>query len=1396
METLHGLLELQAVEAPNKVAVIYDNAEYTYKVIDECANYYSHLIINEYQVQENDIVAVYGNVSHLSIVAMLAILKAGAAFLPLNPEHPLERNIQIVNEYDVKCILTSEEYNDNLNFSDKVSVSIDNRTANVVEVDTNKVFRGYVIFTSGSTGKPKGVAITHSNIVKHVISFNNYIGLTSADTFLGMYSLNVDASVEQIFTILAAGGTFCAFNQKKKGDIEEIYKQIVMNRCTVFAAPSILLKLFNKSRYLEENPLRIILTGGDVLEKEYIDKVLPVIKVFNGYGVTEATISTLWYEVNDKDEQIYIGKPISGSNVYILDENFKEIPDEKIGEICIGGDGVSPGYLNNETETAKRFHDYKGDRIYLTGDLGYKDTNGNIAFCGRKDNQIKIRGFRIEPREIETALLNIGKIDDACVIKENGELVAVISAKSKIDELDLKQHLSKILPAYMIPHKYIHVDQIPRNDMGKVKIYELPVKREEAVPKRMYVLPSNQQAMIQKIWADILKIPAESIAGDVKFNSLGASSINYMELITELREEFNVDIEIGDVQNDITINKLDQIINDAAPFEEIQHYELSEYPLSEIQKSIMFMMGYAKNGMYNNVSAFSIKREIDIDLFIKSLREIFGKHRIFKSKYISNDKGDNVCIVDDAKDYISIEYINLKSKSFSEQYKSISEIVKKEQSYVFQLCNEALVRFQIVKISNEEIIIVGNISHMVIDGISWSIIFQEIEDYYCFGKINEMPYDYLDYCIYKKKADSSKDKDFWREYLKQIDENKTLLLDTKKKVQLLSYEGNSICYNLSDERIKKGEALSVDLGVPLYLLFAATLHLLLESYLKNGQTVVGITYGLRPAGTANLVGVFLNMLPVLLEIKSSWTLDELIYQVNKSLTNAYIHSVYPFENMVRDLKIHHSSKRSPIFQIALDYVDESTVSNFFRTEEILVDSLYSKYEMNIILKKSNNRYSVQFEYCNDVYTREFVQQFGENFILLFQCICDGSREEIISEITKKIIPHEITGNIDISKNSETFELQNKLIQIFGDAIGTDQIDETKNFFDMGASSLLLVQIANKIEDICKCKVEIADFFSHTNIKELSCFLSQKNISVSSEKQISIKTKNQKDRLNILTKRERKASADILEIKRNEDSDYLVIYFPSTNGTTKEYGKDVFKNLTCNLINNCSISYIVYQDLSVGIEKLSREIYLKIKELKKLILVGWCNGGYIAQKTASIAERYGKCINALFLLDTYEYRYLKILEDEQKSILNPKLDEMQFIQSMMIEIDPELDKDPILFDELMERSNYEKQVMSYMAERLASVIDKDTLMRIYSKYKRLFEEQVQKSIQLYSSYTTPDFSGRTVLVKSDSNVDIDQNLGWKNKCTNMEVIRVPGNHITMLANSSVSLISGVIDEVIQ
>lgn len=791
-KTLPQLFEEQVLKNPGNTALEYEGETVTYKELQDLTDKLAAQL-QAAGITPGSIVAMLCERSIEAIVCIMGILKAGAAYLPIDPQYPLERKNYIIKDSDVKILLTEKaleqqekkflENNREIN-----TMIIDYQSLEKETIDTpfkkpalNSENLAYVIYTSGTTGNPKGTLLRHRNVINY-ICWGAGIYVKGETVGFPLYtSLSFDLTVTSIFIPLITGNKIVIYRDSKEGLlIERVVRE---NKVEIIKLTPSHLKVVSELK-CETSRIKNFILGGEELKtdtaREIDDLFAGNINIYNEYGPTETAVGCMIhaYDKNrDRGLSVPIGKPADNVRIYILDKNKKPLPLGVIGEIYIAGEGVAAGYLKNQPLTEEKFVDnpfIPGEKMYKSGDLGRWNLDKILEFYGRSDEQVKIRGYRIEPGEIEKQLLKIQGIKDAVVALRKGmqaELCAYLVAdKEKEPEVSqLRESLSRELPVYMLPAEFVQVDTIPLTRNGKVDFRKLETMGEKLGSGQEYVAPRDEmETLLTDIWAAVLG--EEKVGITDNFFELGGDSIKAVQIAARLND-------IGKSINVKDILSLQTIVNICANVDFDSHIRKYEQGTIAGEKgktpieSWFLAQSYQDPNHYHQSVLLQFKTPVDIPILEKAVEKLIAHHDGLRLNY--HKKKDRFYFNNDLLEKpFKIDVLDLSAVPEAERDAQI-EARGYEAKTRFNINNGMMLRGILFKTGSADDKLLLILHHLVTDGLTWRILLEDL--YHLYDSFHqqkelEMPqktaslldwYDAL--VMYRDSGKLEKEKAYWQE---------------------------------------------------------------------------------------------------------------------------------------------------------------------------------------------------------------------------------------------------------------------------------------------------------------------------------------------------------------------------------------------------------------------------------------------------------------------------------------------------------------------------------------------------------------------------------------------------------------------------------------------------------
>lgn len=1014
------LFEEQVVNNPEKTAAICENKKLSYNELNLRANTVGYYLNNNCNLSKNDVVGIYMNRSESLLIAILGVLKAGVAYLPLDPTHPSDRLNYILDKTSCRYIITDINSSDihirdaQLNFIRFDEIFSENDSNPNLPIEPHNL--AYVIFTSGSTGKPKGVKITHQN----VLCFNSNIGtkldINDSDTLLALTTISFDISVLELICSLLNGLTVVIGSNELSRSPERILSTITDEHITALqVTPSHLRMLFESDSFSLLENLRTLIIGGEPLPEDLFNAVikLNIQNIYNVYGPTEATVWAASQQLNYAS--LNIGKPLNNYQIFILSEDLEPLPVNAPGQIFIGGLGVSPGYYKQPELTESRFiyvPTIHNEPIYATGDFGKWTPDGEIQFLGRLDNQVKIRGFRVELDEIEGCLNRVSGVQDCAVTarKNTGsmDLVAYYTGPEKLKFNDVHNQLGKSLPEYMLPGRLIHLDSFPLNLSGKIDRLALPDPGDIAVTKKEFVEPfNNTQAKLAEIYKNILQLQNISIYDN--FYELGGHSLKATRIISRINKEFGVELSFQEFFQNPTIAGIEHLLlkRDPAKFVTIEPQpSQGDYSLSHAQKRLWILDNMTGgSGAYLMAGAYEIEGEFNKTALIRAFQDLTDRHESLRTCFITVNGRQHQRII--PKISFELEEYDLSEKINDEA--EIREIIKNESEISFDLSQAPLMRVKLFTLSNNRYITLIVMHHIISDAWSLDVLGSEyvrLYRYYNEGIDPELPelrIQYHDYAAWQlKQLDSGildREKDYW--LAKFSSELPVLNLPTDfVRPREQSFDGNTLNFELPDDLSRDLVSFGRRYNVSLFTVLVSLINSLLYRYTRQEKIIIGTpVHGRNHPDLENQIGFFVNTLALMNSIKGSYSFEQIMKNVNQTINEAYDNGFYPFDMLIDELDLEKDLSRPPLFNImcVLQEEDDNDQSlDEIGIKEYHLDHTTARFDITFEFKRKAERIELGLNYCSALFKESTISRLAEHFQILSRSAIDKTTSPLNS----------------------------------------------------------------------------------------------------------------------------------------------------------------------------------------------------------------------------------------------------------------------------------------------------------------------------------------------------------------------------------------------------------------
>jgi len=1007
---VHRLFESRVASSPLSVALIEDNVQLSYDELNQRANQLARHL-RTLGVGEESRVGIFLPRSIDLVVVQLAVLKAGGAYVPLDPQYPLERLSQMLEDAQTVVVVTNEELADSLPSQLAQVVMVDGDRA-VIEQQSKENLSGgaredeggealaYLIYTSGSTGTPKGVAVTHRGITRLVCE-TNYASFAADEVFLQLAPASFDASTFEIWGALLNGARL-AIMPDGQASLSEIGAALRQYQVTTLWLTAGLFHLMVEEQLEALLGLRQLLAGGDVLGVSQVRRFLEAAegksRLINGYGPTENTTFTCCHVMAEASEiwsSVPIGRAVSNTQVYVLDDELQAVPVGVSGELCIGGDGLARGYWRRPEQTAEKFvpnpfGKETGERLYRTGDLVRYMPDGKLEFIGRRDQQVKLRGFRIELGEIESVLGTHTSLTE-CVVAVIGEagdkrLVAYVVGHEAVDGSELRSYLKDRLPEYMVPSAFVTLEEVPLTPNGKVDRKALPEPEWNGreASSGFVAARTPVEEMLCGIWEQLLK--TEQVGIHENFFELGGHSLLATQVISRVRESFNVELPLRVNFESPTIAEISETIEEAMRAEEgvalspiLQISRDRELPLSFSQQRLWFIDRFEpESAAYNVPTSVRLRGRIDVPALEKALSELIRRHETLRTVFAEVEGLPVQVIMPAAPLHLAITDIG--GLSEEERLIEARRLVTYDALLPFDLSRGPLLRTGLIRLADDDHIVLFTMHHIVSDGWSIGVLIREIGALYkAFtggepSPLPELAIQYADFAAWQREWLQGEvlesELRYWRQALSGAPAMLHLPTDRPRPSVQSSHGANHLIV-LSEELTASLKELSRAEGVTLFMTLLASFQTLLYRYSGQDDIVIGTPIaGRNRADIEGLIGFFINTLVLRTRITAKLSFRELLKEVREVTLGAYTHQDLPFEKLVEELQPERDMGHTPLFQVM--FALQSAPREVEELAEVVMTNFTSqqttaKFDLTLSMEESGDRIAGSLEYNTDLF---------------------------------------------------------------------------------------------------------------------------------------------------------------------------------------------------------------------------------------------------------------------------------------------------------------------------------------------------------------------------------------------------------------------------------------------
>ena len=1027
----HELFEASARRTPDATAALGEDRSLSYGELDAWSNRLARRLVR-LGVGPESVVALPVARSLEALVAILGILKAGGAYLPLEPKLPLQRRARMVLRSGARVAVSAGPLSEPLPVASLVDVlSVDDEPSGPIGRAASLDQALVVLFTSGSTGEPKGVTLAHRGPVNYAFQMAAAWQLSARDRLLGFASLGFDASLEEMLCAWAVGASLFVRDESLL-EPSRLLDACALHRVTVMGLPTAyfhqVVDVVQAREAAWPSGVRLVCIGGEQASSEKLERfcALPErpAQLVNTYGPTEGSVSVTCCAVTAPlvRARPRVGSPLGGlvpnARVYVLDEELTPVPIGVHGELCIGGVAVARGYVGQPDLTAERFapdslSGILGARLYRTGDVGRWTADGKLEFLGRVDEQVKIRGFRIEPAEVEAILLRQPGVRQCAVVaREDGggrRLVAYVAPPAPVGRL--RAALQRVLPDYMVPSAFVTLDTLPLTPNGKLDRRALPAPDPRGSSDE-YVRPGTPlEELLVGIWMAVLRVARVGVRDN--FFELGGHSLLATQVVARIHAQLRVQLPVRVLFDAPTVagvaGEVQRLLS-GSPGEEHPITTVARgrpLPLSFSERRLWFLDQYEPGtATYNMPEALRLRGALDVEALERSLAALVQRHEALRTRFVARE-GEPWRVVDPQASFVLERHLLEPHPEVDRERRLLSRVTSAALQ-PFDLSNGPLFRATLVRLAEDEHLLLLAMHHIIADAWSLVIIGRELSLLYE-GFVASTPavlpplsVQYADYAAWERGVEQEQRQiaqlSYWTERLAGVP---ALELPTDRpRPPVQSTAGAIYPFALDPELTSRLNALGREEGTTLFMTLLSAFAVLMARTSGQRDFAVGTAIAHRTRTELEaLTGFFVNTLALRMDLSGSLTVRELLGRVREQTLAAYANQDVPFERLVEVLRPARDPSRPPLCQVL--FTLQNATSDPPRlgavgVEPFEIDWQSSKFDLTLFFEERAGALVGRIEYATALFDASTIGRMAERYRILLDAIVQGPEQDVLA----------------------------------------------------------------------------------------------------------------------------------------------------------------------------------------------------------------------------------------------------------------------------------------------------------------------------------------------------------------------------------------------------------------
>jgi amino acid adenylation domain-containing protein len=1096
------------------------------------------------------------------LVAVLGVLLAGGCYVPLDRSHPHGRQREIVRDADLTVAVVDKAGREALpelgvRLVEIPAESSRRPTSGAVPAEAVPVglagpagpdHPAYVLYTSGSTGRPKGVVVSHRSVVAHVTAFGAYTGVDENCRAFGFAPLGFDASVQDLFIPLVAGGEIALVPDADRVDPARLQRFAEAHEVTWGCVPAALLPLLDPDRLPH---WRTVFTGIEAPAPEQVERWAgpadrPVRWFSNGYGPTETTVCVTSFAASGRwDEPLPMGRPLPNHRIYLVDAAGEQVPPGTPGEVLIGGVGLARGYLGQPALTAEHFvpdpfSGEPGTRLYRTGDRAVWLPDHQLLFLGRIDRQIKVRGQRVELGEVEAVLAGHPRVREAAVVSVAGpagpELVAVVAPADPPTDAELLEFLRRRLPDVMVPRRLLRMDALPLGTAGKrdaARLRELAATEfgapdgpaESSAPggpdgytaaRRLAgTTPATPDELaVAAVWRRVLGADA---GVDDDFFAAGGTSLSAMRLVATLRDELRRDVSVEDVFDGRTLRGLARRVTGATRLIEPELTAGHPPTLSPSQRRLWFLDQLAPDSAaYNTAMAERLRGPLDVDALRAALATMVNRHDVLRWR-ITRVAGAPYVTCDPPGD-VPLPVVDLSTVDGTRREVELRVRLEASAAMRFDLATGPVWRAELYRLDADEHVLAMAFHHAVFDGWSQAVLYAQLATAYRAAQdggradLGPLPASYADYAVWRSARDRVRGPDdlaWWTAHLAGAPTVLELPADGIRPAAQ-TYRGEFASAPFTPELDVRVRQLAARLGAtPSTVLLAAFGEVLRRLTDRSDHVVGAVVADRRLAAVADLIGFFVDIAPVRLHTDGRGSFADQVMACRQELLEVLAHPNAPLEQIVQKLAVPRDPTRPPLVQVlfnVFNFAEPALDLPGVVAERVPAGLPGSPFDLTVYLVERDGVLALDAVYNPDLFAAARIDDLLHGYLALLDALTAAPDQPASSAPDGTALARARAGAIPAGPPPEpvvhvpvdaaagaapaepTGVTEELVARAWRETLGVIRVNATDNFFDIGGHSIAMAGVQHRLAEATGREIALVDLFRYPNVRALAAFL--------------------------------------------------------------------------------------------------------------------------------------------------------------------------------------------------------------------------------------------------------------------------------------------------------------------